>query len=82
MNLRRAVAVAALLVPALVLAAPSAHAQAARTGATRDHNEDLTLAVGETKTISARDVKNFVPDAWQGIIDVRLTPDGGQFVIV
>jgi pilus assembly protein CpaC len=82
MTFRRVAAIAALIVPAIALQAPSARAQAARTGASRDHNEELTLAVGETKTISARDVKNFVPDAGQGIIDVRLTPDGGQFVIV
>jgi pilus assembly protein CpaC len=41
----------------------------------------MTLAVGETRTISAKDVKNY-NDSGQGIIDIRLTPDGGQFVIV
>jgi pilus assembly protein CpaC len=64
-----------------VLAESPAYAQAPRTGATRDKTEDLTLAVGETRTISARDVKNY-NDSGQGVIDIRLTPDGGQFVIV
>jgi pilus assembly protein CpaC len=47
----------------------------------RDKTEDMTLAVGETRTLSARDVKNY-NDSGQGIIEIRLTPDGGQFIIV
>ncbi len=46
-----------------------------------DHSEELTLAVGETKTLSAKDVKNY-SEGVQGIIDTRLTPDGTQFVLV
>ena len=41
----------------------------------------MTLAVGETKTLSAREVKNYSVGV-EGIVDVRLTPDGGQFVVV
>ena len=59
----------------------TAHAQLTKGGAPRDKTEDLNLAVGETKTISASNVKNY-NDSGQGIIDIRLTPDGGQFVIV
>ena len=45
------------------------------------HNGDsITLAIGETKTISAKDVRNYSEGA-SGIIDIRLTTDGGQFVI-
>jgi pilus assembly protein CpaC len=65
----------------LALVASTAHAQAPRTGASRDRTEDLTLAVGETKTISAKDVRNY-NDSGQGVIEIKLTPDGGQFVIV
>jgi pilus assembly protein CpaC len=86
MSVRRVAPFAALLLSTLVVAplllgSSPAHAQAPRTGASRDKTEDLTLAVGETRTISARDVKNY-NDSGQGIIDIRLTPDGGQFIIV
>lgn len=43
--------------------------------------EDMGLAVGETKTIPAAGVKNYSIGV-EGIIDVRLTPGGDQFVIV
>lgn len=42
--------------------------------------EELTLAIGQTKTLSAKDVKNF-SEGSPGIIDVRLTTDGSQFII-
>ncbi len=43
--------------------------------------EELSLAVGETKSISAREVRNFsVAEA--AIIDVRVSPDGSTFLIV
>jgi pilus assembly protein CpaC len=47
----------------------------------REHSEDMTLAVGETKTLSAKDVKNYSVGV-EGIAEVRLTPDGSQFVVV
>src|SRR6185436_12678822 len=53
---------------------------AAATAGADDHVEELALAVGETKTISAKDVKNY-SEGVPGIVDVRLTPDGGQFVV-
>jgi pilus assembly protein CpaC len=43
--------------------------------------EDMGLAVGETKTIPANGVKNYSIGV-EGIVDVRLTPSGDQFVIV
>jgi pilus assembly protein CpaC len=43
--------------------------------------EDMGLAVGETKTIPANGVKNYSIGV-EGIIDVRLTPGGDQFVII
>ncbi len=46
----------------------------------RDHVEELSLAVGETKTISAKDVKNY-SEGSPGIIDTRLTPDGTNFIV-
>ena len=46
-----------------------------------EQNEELSLAVGENKTISAVDVKSFA-EGVKGIADVRLTPDSTQFVIV
>jgi pilus assembly protein CpaC len=46
-----------------------------------EHIEELSLAVGETKSISAKDVRNFsVADP--AIIDVRVSPDGATFLIV
>jgi pilus assembly protein CpaC len=46
-----------------------------------EQSEELGLAVGENKTISAVDVKSFA-EGVKGIADVRLTPDSAQFVIV
>ncbi len=85
-TLRRIAAVSALAVAAqLGVASPATaqpgHPQPPSAAASRDKTEDMTLAVGETRTISAKDVKNY-NDSGQGIIDIRLTPEGGQFVIV
>jgi pilus assembly protein CpaC len=46
-----------------------------------DENGDIAIAVGETRTISARDVKNY-SEGVAGIIDVKLTTDASQFVLV
>lgn len=45
-----------------------------------DH-EDIALAVGETKTLPTAGVKNFT-DPPGGIVDVRTSTDGSQFIIV
>ncbi len=42
---------------------------------------EVVLSVGETRTISARDVKNY-SEGVPGIVDVRLTTDASQFVLV
>ncbi len=72
-----------LLVP-LTLASASALAQPKR-GAARDEKtqqqEDLGIAVGETKTIPASGVKQY-SEGTPGVVDVRLTPDGNKFIIV
>ena len=44
-------------------------------------SNEIVLSVGETRTISARDVKNY-SEGVSGIIDVRLTTDASQFVLV
>jgi len=43
--------------------------------------QEMNLAVGETRTIPAVDVKNY-SEGNPGIVDVRLTSDSGQFVVV
>jgi pilus assembly protein CpaC len=43
--------------------------------------EELTLAVGENRTIDATDVKNYSEGA-PGIAELKVTPGGTQFVIV
>jgi pilus assembly protein CpaC len=55
----------------------AAAAQRASASATP---EDINLGVGETRTISARDVKNY-SEGVTGIVDIKLTTDGNQFVI-
>jgi pilus assembly protein CpaC len=54
-------------------------AQGQKQGA--EEGDDIALAVGETRTISARDVKNY-SEGVAGIIDVKLTSDATQFVLV
>ena len=48
---------------------------------TETKTEELNLAVGENKTIPASDVKNY-SEGTPGIVDVKLTSDSSQFVIV
>ncbi len=43
--------------------------------------QELTLAIGENRTISAADVKNY-SEGTPGIVDVKLTSDQSQFVVV
>jgi pilus assembly protein CpaC len=56
-------------------------AQGAPHGPTAGKTEELSLAVGETRTITARDVKNYSLGL-ADIVDVRITPDNNQFVVV
>jgi pilus assembly protein CpaC len=70
-----------------LLAASSVEAQGAgqnkKNGDQRAANEssDISFAIGETRTISAKDVKNY-SEGVPGIIDVKLTTDASQFVLV
>jgi pilus assembly protein CpaC len=44
-------------------------------------SEELSLSVGENRTIPAVDVKSFSPGEG-GIADVKVTPNGQQFVVI
>jgi pilus assembly protein CpaC len=82
MKLTRTLAVAVLAVAlSSSMLFPERAARAQPHGGAREHTEEMSLAVGETKTLSGKDVKNY-SEGVQGIIDTRLTPDGSQFVIV
>ncbi|MGA7121492.1 MAG: pilus assembly protein N-terminal domain-containing protein [Polyangiaceae bacterium] len=74
----------ALLGVAALCAAPRtalAQARADRSdAATADNAQTITLAIGETKVISAKDVKNY-SEGVTGIIDIKLTSDASQFVV-
>lgn len=79
-RLRRSVACAALV--AASGASPlQAQTQSAKRPATAEASQDINLAVGETRTISARDVKNY-SEGVAGIVDIKLTSDASQFVLV
>jgi pilus assembly protein CpaC len=75
---------AAQLVTALALLAPvTAHAappQDRTSSAGAENGEEIALAIGETRTVSAQNVKNY-SEGSPGIIDVKLTTDNSQFVI-
>jgi pilus assembly protein CpaC len=59
--------------------APGARAQHADS-AVPQNGQSITLSIGETRVISAKGVKNYSEGA-PGIIEVKVTPDGNQFVI-
>jgi pilus assembly protein CpaC len=67
----------ALLAPAAASAAPP---QDRPTAGSTEAAEEIALAVGETKTVPAKDVRNY-SEGSPGIIDVKLTTDNSQFVI-
>jgi pilus assembly protein CpaC len=74
----------ALVLAALLAASPrpaGAQGKNDRSEAETPHdNENITLAIGETKVISAREVKNY-SEGSAGIIDLKLTTDASAFVI-
>ncbi|HVW29684.1 MAG TPA: pilus assembly protein N-terminal domain-containing protein [Polyangiaceae bacterium] len=45
-----------------------------------ENGEEINLAVGEARTVSARDVKNY-SEGVAGVVDVKLTSDASQFVL-
>ncbi len=71
------------LAPRVAAAAPSARHPGSDDpqGVAIDQTEEMALAVGENKTIPGTDVKSYSEGA-AGIADVKVTPDGSQFVIV
>lgn len=65
----------------LVSPSPAFAAPPAPSGAGQEHIEEMNLAVNETKTIPAKGIRNYsVADP--STIDVRVAPDGSQFVVV
>jgi pilus assembly protein CpaC len=52
-----------------------------RPGVDAEQSEELDLAIGENRTLPAGDVRNY-SEGSPGIVDVKLTTDGGQFVVV
>ncbi len=60
---------------------PGGTGPGATAAAEEGKEEDMGMAVGETKTIPAGGVKNYSIGV-EGIVDVRLPPSGDQFVIV
>jgi len=65
---------------AAALATAAAPAGAQKGAREAVNNEDINLGIGETRTLSAKDVKNY-SEGVAGIIDVKLTTDGSQFVL-
>ena len=67
----------ALLAPAAASAAPPQDRSSTNSAEAAD---EIALAIGETRTVSAKDVRNY-SEGSPGIIDVKLTSDNSQFVI-
>jgi pilus assembly protein CpaC len=67
----------ALLGPAAAAAAPPQDRAASASGEATD---EIALAIGETRTVPAQNVRNY-SEGSPGIIDVKLTTDNSQFVI-
>jgi pilus assembly protein CpaC len=72
----------------IVLLTSHADAQATPTKAAQptpapvvNKSEELNLAVGENRTIAAHDVKSY-SEGVPGIAEVKVTPNGSQFVVV
>lgn len=81
-TLPRLLAAAALTLP--LLAASPALAQKKGGAIAKDDKavqQEIGIAVGETRTIPAGEVKQY-SEGTPGIVDVRLTPDGSKFVLV
>jgi pilus assembly protein CpaC len=84
MKFTRAVGAAAVFL-CIGLSTNLAEAQRGRGGGGGGSTEpssgdEIQIAIGESKTLSAKAVKNY-SDSTPGIADIRLTPDGTQFII-
>jgi pilus assembly protein CpaC len=73
-------AVLALLSPATAMAAPPQDRSSTANGSVVETPDEIALAVGETKTVSAAGIRNY-SEGSPGIVDVKLTTDNSQFVI-
>ncbi len=80
---RRLITACALALPIVTAAAASAQKKGTAPVPKDDKavQQETGLAVGETKTVPAGDVKQY-SEGTPGILDVRLTPDGSKFVLV
>jgi pilus assembly protein CpaC len=72
--------VGSLLVAPVVRAEADPAAPASPHSATRN-DEEMSLSVGENRTITAVDVKSF-SEGSPGVAEVKVTPNGQQFVVV
>src|SRR6202000_2480428 len=79
------VTAAALTLSLPLLTASPALAQKKGTAAVSKDDkavqQEIGIAVGETRTTPAGEVKQYA-EGTPGIVDVRLTPDGSKFVLV
>src|SRR6202012_2217087 len=83
-TLSRLVAAMALALPLLAASPALAQKKGGAAAVSKDDKavqQEIGIAVGETRTIPAGDVKQY-SEGTPGIVDVRLTPDGGRFVLV
>lgn len=67
--------------PAVALAQPTTGSTAKANATSEPRIEDIELQVGEQRTIPADNVRSYSEGA-RGIVDVRLTKDASQFVVV
>ena len=79
--MKRLVTLVSVLAFALATGSAYAQGQEDPEDAVVERTEELNLAVGENKTISASGVKNY-SEGTQGIAVVKLATDGSRFVIV
>jgi pilus assembly protein CpaC len=80
MRLARVAVVAALSIAAFSILPVATSSAQSHTG--RDRAEDIALAVGETRTLAAKDVKSYSESSLGAVVIANLSPDGTQFVIV
>jgi len=62
-------------------AQPSSGSSSSSSGPTKAQTHELNMVVGENKTIAASDVSSYSIGA-PGVVDVKVTPDLSQFVVV
>ena len=72
--------IALVLGLAALFGSPRGAAGQGRNEGIVQNGETITLAIGETKIVSAKDVRNY-SEGVPGIIDIKLTADASQFVI-